>query len=300
MTGCARSVRSRQFPGQTVIRLPFFFGRYDNGAFAATPMSFVPLTYTIHAQTDPGRVRRHNEDALVFDAALGLCVLADGMGGAQAGELASSMGVAALQSALTLWLRRSGPQGGAEVLRQTMREAVARANQAILQAASAHAEHAGMGATLALAVFAGDSLQLGHIGDSRCYRWRRGELQQLTKDHSYVQSRVDAGLLTPAQAARSAKRHLVTRALGVMPQVELELHAHRVEAGDVYLMCSDGLSDMVDDVELAGILASAEPLAWQVSQLIDVANARGGRDNITVLLARADRVGQPPSEGNAA
>jgi protein phosphatase len=263
-------------------------------------MSFVPLTYTIHAQTDPGRVRRHNEDALVFDAALGLCVLADGMGGAQAGELASSMGVAALQSALTLWLRRSGPQGGAEVLRQTMREAVARANQAILQAASAHAEHAGMGATLALAVFAGDSLQLGHIGDSRCYRWRRGELQQLTKDHSYVQSRVDAGLLTPAQAARSAKRHLVTRALGVMPQVELELHAHRVEAGDVYLMCSDGLSDMVDDVELAGILASAEPLAWQVSQLIDVANARGGRDNITVLLARADRVGQPPSEGNAA
>lgn len=270
------------------------------GGFLNTPMCAVPLTYTIHAQTDPGRVRSHNEDALAFDAGLGLCVLADGMGGAQAGELASGMAVAALQSALTLWLSRASPQGGAEVLRQTMREAVARANQAILQESCTHAEHAGMGTTLVLAVFTGDSLQLGHIGDSRCYRWRQGVLHQLTKDHSYVQARMDAGLLTPAQAARSTKRHLVTRALGVMPQVELELHAHPVEAGDVYLMCSDGLSDMLDSVELAGILASTEPLARKVRRLVDEANARGGRDNITVLLARADRRESPSSEGNAA
>jgi protein phosphatase len=256
-----------------------------------------PLTYAMHAQTDPGRVRRNNEDALAFDATLGLCVLADGMGGANAGELASSMAVAVLQSTLTLWLSRGGLQAGAEALRQAMRDAVAQANRDVLRESRAHAEHAGMGTTLVLAVFAGDSLQLGHIGDSRCYRWRRGALVQLTKDHSYVQAQVDAGRLTPAQAERSAKRHLVTRALGVTPQVELELHAHRVEAGDVYLMCSDGLSDMVSDAELAGILASAEPLARQVGRLVDAANARGGGDNITVLLARADRVDAKSSGG---
>jgi len=128
---------------------------------------------------------------------------------------------------------------------------------------------------------------LGHIGDSRCYRLRDGEFVQITKDHSLLQEQMDAGLITPEQAATSTNKNLVTRALGVEDAVLLEVNEHRVDPGDIYLMCSDGLSDMVDNDNIAQLLATDAPLEQKVVQLIDAANANGGRDNISVLLAQA-------------
>jgi protein phosphatase len=144
-----------------------------------------------------------------------------------------------------------------------------------------------MGTTLVLGVFGDGRLTLGHIGDSRCYRLRGTDLAQITKDHSLLQEQMDAGLITPEQAATSTNKNLVTRALGVEDAVLLEVNEHRVEPGDIYLMCSDGLSDMVDDEGIAKILVQDVPLEQKVGLLVDAANANGGRDNISVLLAQA-------------
>ena len=130
---------------------------------------------------------------------------------------------------------------------------------------------------------------LGHIGDSRCYRLRGTELQQITKDHSLLQEQIDAGLITPEQAATSLNKNLVTRALGVEDTVMVEVNEHRAEANDIYLMCSDGLSDMVDDAGIAAIMTGANTLEQKAKQLISAANQSGGRDNISVLLAKAQQ-----------
>jgi protein phosphatase len=144
-----------------------------------------------------------------------------------------------------------------------------------------------MGTTLVVGVFQGTRLVLGHIGDSRCYRWRSGSLVQITRDHSLLQEQLDAGLITPEQAAVSPNRNLVTRALGVETSVALEVNEHRVEPGDIYLMCSDGLSDMVSDSAIASFFSSDIPLDSLARSLIEGANACGGRDNISVLLVSA-------------
>ena len=145
-----------------------------------------------------------------------------------------------------------------------------------------------MGTTLVVGVFQDGRLMLGHIGDSRCYRLRNAHLEQITKDHSLLQEQMDAGLITPEQAATSTNKNLVTRALGVEDAVLLEVNEHKVEPGDLYLMCSDGLSDMLDDEAIAQILAGDGSLEQKSVQLIDAANANGGRDNISVLLAQAN------------
>jgi protein phosphatase len=145
-----------------------------------------------------------------------------------------------------------------------------------------------MGTTLVVGVFQDGRLMLGHIGDSRCYRLRQAQLDQITKDHSLLQEQMDAGLITPEQAATSTNKNLVTRALGVEDAVLLEVNEHKVEPGDLYLMCSDGLSDMLDDEAIAQILAGDGSLEQKSVQLIDAANANGGRDNISVLLAQAN------------
>ena len=144
-----------------------------------------------------------------------------------------------------------------------------------------------MGTTLVVAAFQEQRLVLGHIGDSRAYRLRDGQLQQITRDHSLLQEQLDAGLITPAQAAVSTQRNLVTRALGIESGVELEINEFTVEAGDLYLLCSDGLSDMADDSEIGDILRAAGSLEHKARRLVDRANVNGGRDNITVLLAQA-------------
>jgi protein phosphatase len=161
------------------------------------------------------------------------------------------------------------------------------ANRSIFNAANSNPHYSGMGTTLVLGVFQEGRLVLGHIGDSRCYRLRGTDFTQITKDHSLLQEQMDAGLITPEQAAVSTNKNLVTRALGVEDAVLLEVNEFRVDPGDIYLMCSDGLSDMLDDEGIAAILVQDVPLEDRVTQLVDAANANGGRDNISVLVAVA-------------
>ena len=245
------------------------------------------MNYTFCAKTDPGRVRQNNEDAVAFDVAAQLGVLADGIGGYQAGEIASSMATAFVKSELARWLSQAGPLANSREIRRAIELCVANANHSIFKAAKVNPHYSGMGTTLVVGVFQGTKLVLGHIGDSRCYRWRSKALLQITKDHSLLQEQMDAGLLTPEQAALSPKKNLITRAMGVQDTVLLELNEHDVEEGDIYLMCSDGLSDMVKDAAIAEILQNGASLAQVADELVTLANQNGGRDNITVLLAQA-------------
>jgi protein phosphatase len=152
-----------------------------------------------------------------------------------------------------------------------------------------------MGTTLVVAVFRDDRVLLGHVGDSRCYRLRAGKLQQVTRDHSLLQEQLDAGLITPEQAAFSSNKNLVTRAVGVEDSVLLETHQHDVLPGDVFLMCSDGLSDMLDDASIAQVLLAHDSLETRGRALIDAANDAGGKDNISVILARASGGASAPA-----
>lgn len=245
------------------------------------------VNYLFCSQTDRGRVRGNNEDAVAFDQATGIGVLADGMGGYNAGEVASGMATSIIVGELRQWLIEMGPVAHPRDIRPVMELCIEHANRAILEAAQTEAQFAGMGTTLVVAVFQSHRLLLGHIGDSRCYRFRRGHLQQLTKDHSLLQEQLDAGLLTPRQAAASAQRNLLTRALGVETLMLPEVNEYEVAPGDVYLLCSDGLHDMLRGPDIAKILALNVPLEQQAQRLTDAANAQGGRDNITVMLAKS-------------
>lgn len=251
------------------------------------------MKYSFCTHTDAGRVRSNNEDAVAFDEANRLCVLADGMGGYNAGEVASAMATDLILADMSRWLAEPDQSGEALDIRAAIDDAVNQSNQAILEAAHANPEWAGMGTTLVVGVFKEDRLLLGHIGDSRCYCLRRGRLRQLTKDHTLLQEQLDAGSVTPKQAQTSMHRNLLTRALGVEAQVYADLTEHEVLPGDVYLLCSDGLTDMVRSTEIAKLLDLKAPLAQRAQQLIQAANARGGRDNITVLLVK---VGETPGD----
>lgn len=245
------------------------------------------MIYEICTQTDPGLTRDNNEDAVTFDAATNLCILADGMGGYNAGEIASGMATAFIKSELGRWLAQAGKNANAKEVRRAMEICVENANHSIFNAANSNPQYSGMGTTLVVAVFQGMRLMLGHIGDSRCYRLRGTQFQQISKDHSLLQEQIDAGLITPEQALTSVNKNLVTRALGVEDAVLLEVNEHRVELGDIYLMCSDGLSDMINDDAIAAILLGSKSLDQGARQLVSAANNAGGRDNISVLLAQA-------------
>ena len=243
--------------------------------------------YQFHAKTDPGRCRENNEDSVAFDEQALVAVLADGMGGYNAGEIASGMATAFIKAELSRWLSEAGANAQIRDIRRAMEICVDNANIAIYNSANANPSFAGMGTTLVLGVIKDGRLLVGHIGDSRCYRIRQGRMEQITKDHSLLQEQMDAGLITPEQAAGSPIKNLVTRALGVEQGVMLEVNEFSIEPGDVYLMCSDGLSDMVSDeviVRIASEDLRLEPLA---EHLILAANECGGRDNISVLLVAA-------------
>jgi PPM family protein phosphatase len=214
-------------------------------------------------------------------------VLADGMGGYNAGEIASGMATAFIKSEMSRWLVEAGRSATNKEIRRAMEICVENANRSIYNSANSNAQYAGMGTTLVLAAFVNDKVLLGHIGDSRCYRLREGRLEQITRDHSLLQEQIDAGLLTAEQAAGSSYKNLVTRALGVDEFVSLDLNEYDVLPGDLYLMCSDGLSDMVADAEIEQILQEQANMELQAGQLVAVANEHGGRDNISVLLAQA-------------
>jgi len=245
------------------------------------------MIYEICTQTDPGLTRDNNEDAVAFDAQTRLCILADGMGGYNAGEIASGMAAAFIKSEMARWLSQAGRHANSKEIRRAMEICVENANHSIFNAANSNPQYTGMGTTLVVGVFQDERLMLGHIGDSRCYRLRGQEFEQITKDHSLLQEQIDAGLITPEQALTSLNKNLVTRALGVEDSVMLEVNEHRAELGDLYLMCSDGLSDMVPDAGIAAILKGEGSLEQKATRLIIAANDAGGRDNISVLLAYA-------------
>ena len=246
------------------------------------------MNYTFCSRTDPGRARDNNEDAVALDDDTHLCVLADGMGGYNAGEIASGMATAFIKSEMSRWLTEAGRHAMIKEIRRALEICVDNANRSIFNASSSNPQYSGMGTTLVVAVFHKATLILGHIGDSRCYRLRNGELAQITKDHSLLQEQIDAGLITQEQAATSSIKNLVTRALGVEDAVMLDLHEHLAEVGDCYLLCSDGLSDMVDDAEIASILGGESPMEQKADKLVVAANEHGGRDNISVLLVQVD------------
>lgn len=242
------------------------------------------MMYKFCAKTDTGRARDNNEDSVVFDEETSLAVLADGMGGYNAGEIASGMATAFIKSELSRWLTEAGEGAKSKDVRRALEICVDNANLSIYNSANSNAHYAGMGTTLVVAVFRDDKLMVGHIGDSRCYRARKGEFEQITKDHSLLQEQIDAGLITKEQSVNSSIKNLVTRALGVEESVLLEINEYAVEVGDIYLLCSDGLSDMADDPSIARIVSDGTDLTLKADSLIQLANLHGGRDNISVVL----------------
>jgi serine/threonine protein phosphatase PrpC len=235
--------------------------------------------------THPGMVRARNEDSHVVDAANGFAILADGMGGYKAGEVASAMAVTLLAQGLGAGLSAVRPKSGLDrtLLIKTQIE---QANAAIHDAAQAQPQCAGMGATLVSAIFEPGCVTVAHVGDSRLYRARGARFDALTRDHSLLQEQIDGGLISPEEALISSNRNLVTRALGMAITVEVEVAQYETLPGDIYLLCSDGLNDMVAHECIGQVLSGAHDLGPMAQQLVALANANGGHDNITVILVR--------------
>ena len=242
--------------------------------------------------TDTGRVRDHNEDAIGSNPDIGLMVLADGMGGYNAGEVASGIAVQivselALEGANREEREDIDPHSG--MMRQSivLRDAVYRANKIIFQTAQSQTHCEGMGTTIVACMFYDNKVSIAHVGDSRAYRLRNEQLEQLTLDHSLLQELVDRGFYSHDEAQRSTNRNYVTRALGVEPTVEVEVNEYEVLPDDIYLLCSDGLPDMVEDEDIhltnSTFNASLDVVG---QQLVELANDHGGRDNVSVMLAQ--------------
>ena len=245
------------------------------------------------ALTDVGRVRTNNEDAVRVDVEHGIAVLADGMGGYNAGEVASAMAVNLIADELGRWLHEAATVATLRDVRRAMEICVDNANRAIFETANTHADCAGMGTTLVMAVLLGSTLVIGHVGDSRAYRWRAGVLTLLTRDHSLLQEQIDIGLITPAEAAASGYRNLVTRALGVEDTVLLDVQEVGMAPGDVLLLCSDGLNDQLTHAELQELARQNAPLAEKARRMVALANDLGGRDNISLVLAQVAQAAAP-------
>jgi serine/threonine protein phosphatase PrpC len=256
-----------------------------------------PETVTDHVPLDvatlshPGMVRTHNEDCVFVDGAAGLAVLADGMGGYNAGEVASGIAVDVItrnmlpQLTSRRDLTKVDSGSGLSHAALLLQHQVELANKAIYDAAQARPECAGMGTTIVASVFCGNRASIGHVGDSRCYRLRGQTLEQLTRDHSLLQEQIDSGILTPERAKFSLNKNLVTRALGIEESAPVDIVEYRIETGDIYLLCSDGLTDMVDaDMIRSALVHNRASLATMAAELVDVANRSGGRDNISVVL----------------
>jgi serine/threonine protein phosphatase PrpC len=248
----------------------------------------------IVCQTDVGQVRDHNEDYVSSDDRIGLAVLADGMGGLNAGEVASSMTVHLLMDEMRAYAEGESDieddlteTGGVPLKVQIVRKAIEKANSSVFHVSQTQPHCEGMGTTIVVSMFYDNKIVIGHIGDSRVYRFRDNRLEQVTKDHSFVQELIDKGLYTKDEARASSKKNVVTRALGVAPQVEPEVHEYKVKQGDVFLMCSDGLTDLVGDSDIEKTFVElGSNLNITAGHLIELANASGGKDNISVVLMR--------------
>jgi PPM family protein phosphatase len=242
--------------------------------------------------TSVGRVRTNNEDSFKILESLNLYVLSDGMGGEAHGEIASALAVETVVKHCLETLEDPQmtvfgdmPASWSEKTKR-LSSAVHLANQAIYESAQAHAEQHGMGATLTAAWIDGPRLSIAHVGDSRAYMLRSGSLQQLTSDHSLVAEQVRRGILTPAEAEKSEMQSVLLRALGAHSEIDIDAEEHTLFAGDILLICSDGLTRMVTEPEIAGTLqAEPDPLK-AANRLIELANDQGGADNITVIVVR--------------
>jgi protein phosphatase len=265
------------------------------------------MRYLAVAKTDVGRKRKENEDRFCADPALGLYVVADGMGGHAAGEVASRLAVETIQEWMEKYLSGADAAivGPAPVSASPeagfLLSSIQLANRVILDAAKQRREYAGMGTTVVAALMHRDNVVLANVGDSRIYRINDGQIAQVSRDHSFVQQQVDCGILTTAEAHQSQYRHMITRALGLKDTVDVDLSERTAQAGDTLLLCSDGLSDLLDDEEiLAEVQEHAANLDGACQALVDRANAKGGDDNITVLLIRGhvdDAADAPPTPG---
>jgi serine/threonine protein phosphatase PrpC len=233
--------------------------------------------------TDTGRRRRRNEDSYV--CAPPLFAIADGMGGARAGEVASRLAAAVLEEA-----------GGLELSEERLVELIQEANRRVFERSNEDEETSGMGTTMTVALVAGTSITFGHVGDSRAYRVRGGAIEQLTDDHSLVGELVRSGRLSPEEAEVHPQRSVITRALGTEPDVDVDTFLVEAEPGDVYLLCSDGLTDMLSDAEILRLVDGAADIDGAARRLIEAANSSGGEDNITVVVFEIAEAGTDADE----
>ena len=244
--------------------------------------------------SDPGLSRSFNEDSIVIDAELGLLVLADGMGGYKSGDVASTMATNFIRDEFKRRLNEEMTQPSSKLDQLsassvTLKSVVEKTNRAIYKTAQVDSKYHGMGTTVVLMLFHDDWATIAHVGDSRLYRLRQDKFELLTYDHSLLQEQITMGMISLEEAKHSHNRNLVTRALGVEVNVVVEVHEIDVLPGDIYLLCSDGLNDMVDDTDIKLVLSELPanlPLAASI--LIEMANDNGGHDNISVIIAKVN------------
>lgn len=273
-----------------------------SGPSRERPRGNGPMQYIAAARTDVGRKRPGNEDSLCVAPGLGLFVVADGMGGHAAGEVASRLAVETIQEWMAKYRGGTDSAEVGEPVATYSREAnllltsIRRANRIIFDAAQSRPEYAGMGTTVVAVLGLDGQVVLAHVGDSRIYRIRDDQIVQLSRDHSLVREQVELGLLSAEEAQVAQHRHLITRALGLKESVDVDLTEQPALPGDLLLLCSDGLSDLLEDEEMLAIIREhAHDLEEACQALVDRANAKGGDDNITAVLIgvgarhRADR-----------
>lgn len=252
----------------------------------------------IEGMTDTGLIRAHNEDSIGSDLHIGLAVLADGMGGHKGGEVASALAVNTVLNDLPAELERckrleiDENVSGYSYQSIAIKNVIEKANSVIFQAASKQIQYEGMGTTIVVTMFYNNRLTVAHVGDSRMYRLRNHEMEQITSDHSLLQELIDRGFYTPEEAKKSLNKNLVTRALGIEESVKIDITEDIILADDNYLLCSDGLSDMVDDRRITMILEENKThIDVACSELIQQAIDNGGHDNISVIVIQPNKQG---------
>jgi serine/threonine protein phosphatase PrpC len=256
------------------------------------PACDAPMPLTLHASglTDIGRKRKHNEDSFVIDVEEGLVVVADGMGGHAAGEVAAKIAVDTIEQFIAGTSQKEEATWPFQYNHQwrfnsnRLAVAVEQANEKVMSAVAQQPSLKGMGTTLVAAILNGSGMSLAHVGDSRAYRLREGELRRLTDDHSWVHEQIMTGILTEEEAKSHPLKNVVTRALGGGPSVMPELQEYDLMSGDRYLLCSDGLTTMLGDEELTETLRAESDPEKACRTLVERANERGGLDNITVIV----------------
>jgi len=238
------------------------------------------LKLVVHGKTDKGLVRKENEDAFCIEKDLGFLAIADGMGGHASGEVASKMAIEILRDSV----KKEG-----ETLPDRLNSGVKLANKTIYDASRSQSQLNGMGTTLTAVQLDGNRLSIAHVGDSRVYLIRGGVIEQITDDHTIVSEQVAQGRMTREEAARSDMRNILSRALGIAPEVDVDIEALTVSEGDQFVLCSDGLSELISDDEILSEVQSSKKPEIVCDELVNLAIQRGGEDNITVIVAYLHR-----------